>query len=160
MTKSPLPRTDRLNALHSPDVAAAIAFLHKFMASEQNLESDQSMKTSGKSLQGSTQKDEIYHALTIVLNESEYQNLGICAENHAEGLLALQQYLAAFGEEIQPSCADPGKPLYIKYNGKTQGCYSEPYDGIHRGVIVSCHSSYDDGVNETFGHFPLDLFAP
>ncbi len=118
------------------------------------------MKTSGKSLQDSMPKDEIYDALTLVLNESEYQNLGICAENHAEGLLALQQYLAAFGEEVQPTCADPGKPLYIKYNGKTQACYSEAYDGVHRGVIISCYSSYDDGVNETFGHFPLDLFAP
>lgn len=160
MTKSPLPQNDRLNPLHSPEVAVAIAFLHQFMVSEHNPAADQSMKTSRKSLQGSMQKDEIYNALTIVLNESEYQNLGICAESHGEGLLALQQYLAAFGEEVQPTCADPGKPLYIKFNGKTQGCYSEPYDGVHRGVIVSCYSSYDDGVNETFGHFPLDLFAP
>ncbi len=160
MTNSPLPRLDRLNALRNPEVADAIVFLHKFMASEQNLTGEASMKTSGKSLQDSMPRDEIYKALTLVLDESEYQNLGICAENHSEGLLALQQYLAAFGEEVQPTCADPGKPLYIKYNGKTQGCYSEPYDGVHRGVIISCQSSYDDGVNETFGHFPLDLFAP
>jgi hypothetical protein len=160
MTKSPLPRTDRLNALHSSEVADAIAFLHQFMVSEQNSAIDGSMKTAGKSLQGSMLKEEIFNALTLVLNESESQNLGICAESHGEGILALQQYLAAFGEEVQPTCADPGKPLYIKFNGKTQGCYSEPYDGVHRGVIVSCYSSYDDGVNETFGHFPLDLFAP
>jgi hypothetical protein len=153
-------RNDRLNPIHTQEVTDAIGFLHQFMAAEQRPKNSESLEFSEKSLQLKTEKDRIYGALTIVLNESEFQNLGVCAESHAEGLLALQQYLAAFGEEVQPTCADPGKPLYIKYNGRTQGCYSEPYDGDHRGVIVACYSSYDDGVNETFGHFPLDLFAP
>lgn len=160
MTRSPRTRLDRLNAFQRPDVADAITFLHRYITSEQNVDLEASMKTSSKSLQGSIDKQGIYNALTIVLNESEHQNLGICAANHSEGLLALQQYLAAFGEEVQPTCADPGKAIYIKYNSETQSCYSEPYDGLHRGVLVSCRSSYDDGVNETFGHFPLDLFAP
>jgi Domain of unknown function (DUF1824) len=160
MSKSPIARNAHLNAAHTKEVAEAIAFLHQFMAAEQNAEDSEFPKFSGKSLQTQAEKEPIHNALTIVLNESEYQNLGICADNHQDGILALQQYLAAFGEEVQPTCGDPGKPLYIKYNGKTQGCYSEPYDGSHRGVIVSCYSSYDDGVNETFGHFPLDLFAP
>jgi hypothetical protein len=160
MTNSPKLRTDRLKARHSEEVADAIALLHRFMGSEQSAQPSESSQILSKSLQSPEGKAAIFNALTIVLDESEYQLLGICAESHNEGMLALQQYLVAFGEEDHPTCTDPGKPLYIKYNTKTQTCYSEPYDGHHRGVIVSCQSNYDDGVNETFGHLPLNLFAP
>ncbi len=159
MSNAPIIRAVRLNAGHTQEVAEAIVFLHQFLATEQRPIDSESPQSSEKTLHFKAEKNQIYDALTIVLDESESQNLGICAESHREGMLALQQYLAAFGEEVQPTCADPGRPLYIKYNGKTQGCYSEAYDGSHRGVIVSCYSSYDNGVNETFGHFPLNLFA-
>ena len=174
MTPTSSRKIRRPNPLHPPEVAAAIEHLHQFLAAEQNSESSTSREMRDKSLQskdsqsesdlklqsqGDASYDAIYKALTIVLNESEYQILGVCAASHAEGMQALQQYLTAFGEDAEATCTDPGKPIYIKYNTKTQTCYSEPYDGYHRGVIVSCQSAYDDGVNETFGHLPLDLFA-
>ncbi|MEK9512282.1 MULTISPECIES: DUF1824 family protein [Limnospira] len=34
-----------------------------------------------------------------------------------------------------------------------------PYLEKYRGVLVSCQSSEENGVNGTYGHFPLDLFA-
>ncbi|MDP5017066.1 MAG: DUF1824 family protein, partial [Dolichospermum sp.] len=29
----------------------------------------------------------------------------------------------------------------------------------HRGVLVSCQSYQEGGVNEMYGHLPLDLFV-
>ncbi len=152
-------RRDRKSSGSSPDVRAAIELLQQFTIIDVAMDT-LNLVNSIKKLPTGLSRESIYEALTLVLDGSEYQLIGICAENHAEGTLALQQYLAAFGYEIEPTVADPGQPIYIKYNSKTEGCYSKLYDGDHRGVIISCQSSYYDEVNETFGHLPLDLFAP
>ncbi len=158
MSNSYRLRRDRKTSGSSPEVRAAIELLQQFTIIDTALDAS-TLVSSVKNLPAKLSRELIYEALTLVLNGSEYQLIGICAENHAEGTLALQQYLIAFGYEIEPTVADPGQSIYIKYNSKTEGCYSKPYDGDHRGVIISCQSSYDDEVNETFGHLPLDLFA-
>jgi hypothetical protein len=152
-------RRDRKTSGSSPEVRAAIELLQQFTIIDTAMDAS-TLGSSIKDLPAQLSRESIYEALTLVLDGSEYQLIGICAENYAEGTLALQQYLAAFGYEIEPKVTDPGQPIYIKYNSKTEGCYSKPYDGDHRGVIISCQSSYDDEMNETFGHLPLDLFAP
>lgn len=152
-------RRDRKPSGSSPEVRDAIELLQQFTIIDAAREGS-TLVSSNKNLSAELSRESVYEALTLVLNGSEYQLIGICAENYAEGTLALQQYLAAFGYEVEPTIADPGQPIYIKYNSKTEGCYSKPYDGDHRGVIISCQSSYDDEVNETFGHLPLDLFEP
>ena len=152
-------RRDRKTSGSSPEVRAAIELLQQFTIINAAREGS-TLTSSIKNLPAELSRESIYEALTLVLNGSEYQLIGVCAENYAEGTLALRQYLAAFGYEVEPIVADPRQSIYIKYNSKTQGCYSKPYDGDHRGVIISCQSSYDDEVNETFGHLPLDLFAP
>jgi hypothetical protein len=38
-------------------------------------------------------------------------------------------------------------------------CYLDSYAGHHRGVLVSCQSYQEGGVNEMYGHLPLDLFV-
>lgn len=152
-------RRDRETSGSSLQVRAAIELLQQFTIIDTATEGS-TLVSSVKNLPAELSRELVYEALTLVLDGSEYQLIGICAENYAEGALALQQYLAAFDYEIEPSFSDPGQPIYIKYNSKTEACYSKPYDGDHRGVIISCQSSYDDDVNETFGHLPLDLFAP
>lgn len=152
-------RRDRKTSGSTPEVRAAIELLQQFTIIDTAMDASNLLSSVNK-LPAELSRELVYEALTLVLDGSEYQLIGICAENHAEGALALQQYLAAFGYEIEPTFVDPGQPIYIKYNSKTEGCYAKPYDGDHRGVIISCQSSYDDDVNETFGHLPLDLFAP
>jgi hypothetical protein len=152
-------RRDRKFSGSTAEVRSAIELLQQFTVIDTAIGAS-TLTSSVKKLPAELSRELIYEALTLVLDGSEYQLLGICAENYAEGALALQQYLAAFCYETTPTFADPGQPIYIKYNSKTEACYSKPYDGDHRGVIVSCQSSYDDDVNETFGHLPLDLFAP
>ena len=159
MSNSYRLRRDRKTSGSTPEVKTAIELLQQFTIIDTAMDASISL-SSVKKLPAELSRESIYEALTLVLDGSEYQLIGICAENYEEGALALEQYLAAFGYETRPTFADPGQPIYIKYNSKTEGCYSKPYDGDHRGVIVSCQSSYDDDVNETFGHLPLDLFAP
>ena len=50
-------------------------------------------------------------------------------------------------------------PVYIKLNGKNGLCYLDSYSGHHRGVLVSCQSYQEGGINEMYGHLPLDLFV-
>ena len=151
-------RRDRKISGSTPEIRAAIELLQQFTIIDAAINASTSLSRV-KELPPELSRESIYEALTLVLDGSEYQLIGICAENYEEGALALEQYLAAFGHETRPTFGNPGQPIYIKYNSKTEGCYSKPYDGDHRGVIVSCQSSYDDDVNETFGHLPLDLFA-
>jgi hypothetical protein len=124
----------------------AIALLHRFTG----LESDPDRALPNR--------EEIYQALTVVLEASEYQMLGVCAPDFATGLQTLTQYLAALGYDASPEIAEISGPCYLKYNGKTRSGYASQYDDGYRGVLIACQSSYDGEVNETFGHFPLDLF--
>lgn len=98
-------------------------------------------------------------ALLQVVAESEYQMLGICADSIDQGRSALHTYAKALGYpsdlEVQPIDG----AIYIKFNPKAMSCYASPYEGEHRGVLVSCQSTDGEGINEMYGHLPLDLFA-
>ncbi|HEY9906505.1 MAG TPA: DUF1824 family protein [Thermosynechococcaceae cyanobacterium] len=97
-------------------------------------------------------------ALLQVVQHSDYQIFGICADGQAEAVAALHAYLKGLGYPASsPENAVTGA-VYIKCNLKTGLCYAAPYAGTHRGVLVSCQSSYEGEVNEMFGHLPLDLF--
>ncbi len=102
--------------------------------------------------------DQIRQALQQVVQHSDYQILGVCADDWEQGAIALISYLRALGYEDQPDIAPIEGAVYIKYNPKKQRCHTDRYTGHHRGVLVSCQSAYDGDVNETFGHLPLDLF--
>lgn len=107
----------------------------------------------------SLERERLRQALLFVTSRSDYQMLGICAETFAQGQYALKTYADALGY----SCDFPLKPIdgpvYIKFNPKSGSCYVTSYDGNHRGVLVSCQSTYEAGINEMYGHLPLDLFA-
>jgi len=106
-------------------------------------------------------KETLEEALRLVADESDFQIFGVCASSLEEGINALTRYVQALGyalpedyqlDEIKGSA-------YIKFNPKAGLLYTDGYQGDHRGVLVSCQSAYDDGLNEMYGHLPLDLFS-
>lgn len=101
----------------------------------------------------------LQQALQLVAQASDYQILGICADTLTQGVAALQAYAAVLGYEPNLDLAAVEGAVYIKFNPKSGLCYADTYQGNHRGVLVSCQSAYDSGINEMFGHLPLGLFA-
>lgn len=101
----------------------------------------------------------LQQALQIVAQQSDYQILGICADTLAQGIQALKSYTAALGYFPEINLPAFNGAVYIKYNPKSGLCYADDYSGAHRGVLVSCQSAYESGINEMFGHLPLDLFS-
>jgi hypothetical protein len=98
-------------------------------------------------------------ALKFVIEQSDYQMLGICADSLAEGQQTLETYASAFNYEL-PNLDLPTiqGAVYLKYNSRTGNYYADGYPGTHRGVLVSCQSDFQDGLNAMYGHFPLNLF--
>ncbi len=100
-------------------------------------------------------------ALLTVARACDYQILGICADNFAQGWNALESYRHALGyrEPLElPTTEELSVPVYIKFNPQHYRCHIDRYVGNHRGVLVSCQSFIADGYNQTIGHLPLDLF--
>ncbi|MBD2610322.1 hypothetical protein VF14_33820 [Nostoc linckia z18] len=105
------------------------------------------------------EKESIRNALILMANLADYEILGICADTAEEGILAMKTYSLAFGYEPPSNLPTPEGPVYIKLNGKNGLCYLDSYAGHHRGVLVSCQSYNEGGINEMYGHLPLDLFV-
>ena len=101
----------------------------------------------------------VRQALLLIAAHSDYQILGICADTINQAATALKTYLAALGYDATPAISPLEGAVYVKFNPNRDRCHVSPYDGNHRGVLVSCQSAYDSGINETFGHLPLDLFV-
>jgi hypothetical protein len=105
-----------------------------------------------------SQRQKLRQALLLVAAASDRQLFGICADSLAAGMNALQGYLQALEYAVIYELEPIEGPVYIKCNPSRGKCYREPYTGYHRGVLVSCQSDFADGVNETYGHLPLDLW--
>lgn len=107
------------------------------------------------------EKEPLREALLLLANSSDYQMLGVCADSTAEGFLALESYLKALGYHptFDHSTNSVNGSVYIKFNTLKGSYYVDSYKGTYRGVLVSCQSSMEGGVNGTYGHLPLDLFA-
>ena len=101
----------------------------------------------------------IRQGLLLLTSLSDYQILGICADTEEEGMLATKTYSQALGYEVPSNLPPIEGPVYIKLNGKNGLCYLDSYAGHHRGVLVSCQSYNEGGINEMYGHLPLDLFV-
>ncbi|MCL6435987.1 MAG: DUF1824 family protein [Leptolyngbyaceae cyanobacterium HOT.MB2.61] len=102
---------------------------------------------------------QVRQALLLVANHSDYQIFGICADSTDQANAALKDYLNALGYEQRPEVSPQEGAVYVKFNPRTGRCHADSYTGNHRGVLVSCQSAYDEDVNETFGHLPLDLWS-
>lgn len=105
-------------------------------------------------------KETLQTALQTVASKSDFQIFGVCAGSLGEGVNALKAYAQALDytlpEDYQLDEIEGA--AYIKFNPKAGLIYADAYQGDHRGVLVSCQSAYDGGLNEMYGHLPLDLF--
>jgi hypothetical protein len=115
-----------------------------------------------QSVASSPEKQELREAILLVASLSDYQMLGVCASSTDEGFVALEAYLTALGYQpvLDPnSVASFTSAVYIKFNTLKGSYYVDSYIGTYRGVLVCCQSSEEGGINETYGHLPLDLFV-
>lgn len=105
---------------------------------------------------------QLREALLLVVQESEWENLGVCADNLVQGLNALDSYLEAFGYSYncsQNQDKNLEESVYIKFNTQKMTYYADSYTGNSRGVLVATQGDEEAIVN-TYGYFPLNLFAP
>jgi hypothetical protein len=112
----------------------------------------------GKSANSESEKALLRQAVRLLAERSDYQIIGICADSTTQGLSALKNYAQALGYQSPLDLEPTDGPVYIKFNPKSRTCYLDSYTGTHRGVLVSYQSSYEEGINEMYGHLPLDLF--
>jgi Domain of unknown function (DUF1824) len=105
-------------------------------------------------------------ALIALLDQSDYQTLGVCCGDLATALDSLNSYLAALdqletelisGKDLADDLK-PGEAIYVKSNTRTGRAYAERYKGAYRGVLVAYQSDVAGTITGTYGHFPLDLF--
>ena len=103
---------------------------------------------------------QLREALLLVTKESEWENLGICADNLSQGLNALGSYLKALGYSYSFSQQhhQTEESVYIKFNTRQMNYYVDSYNGSSRGVLIATQGS-EEAVLGTFGYFPLDLFT-
>ena len=114
-------------------------------------------KTAGEAIE-SPEKIKIIQALKQIQQQSDYQIFGVLAETYDQAIAAVHDYAKAFNYPMPKTPEALEGPVYLKYNPSTQLCYCNPYTGDHRGVLISFQSDFEDGTNEMFGHFPIDLY--
>ena len=112
--------------------------------------------------------EQVQRSLQFLVEQSDFQTFGICADSAQASETALNSYLSGLGypqlteSGIQieaPADLDPAQtPVFMKYNLRNGKCYQEPYTGTARGVLITCHGAAQDDINGTYGHFPLNLF--
>ena len=116
------------------------------------------LQPRGRDPQDCEDWEKMQQAVLLVAEASDDQILGICADTLEQGIHTLATYAAALNYSPNLSLPTLESAVYIKFNPKTGLCYATAYDGNHRGVLVSCQSD-QGGVNEMFGHLPLNLFS-
>lgn len=113
-----------------------------------------------KLVQSEADKKELQTAIKQIVDLSEYENLGICADSLELAFEGLSNYLKALGYENALDIASlppKEKAVYLKFNTQKKSHYLDSYDGDYRGVLIACQSE-DDNISGTYGYFPLDLF--
>jgi Domain of unknown function (DUF1824) len=140
----------------SPDASAPISLAADLTAAQACLAEYTCLES--RSLATHADQTQLQQALQTVCAASDRQLFGICADSLEQGVAALQSYLQALGyPERYPLDLMEG-PVFIKCNPGRGKCYREAYTGSHRGVLVSCQSDLEEGLNETYGHLPLNLW--
>jgi hypothetical protein len=105
---------------------------------------------------------QIRSAVQLIVQHSDYQIFGICAADYDRAIQALDRYVTAIISLTYPFPNHPDRvegPVYLKFNPHNGVYYVSPYEGNERGVLISYQSADESGVNEMYGHLPLDLFA-
>ena len=107
-------------------------------------------------------RQQLRDALLLVVRESSWENIGICADNLERGLTALDSYLRALNYSYDFSLqkdrdGNLSEPVYIKFNTQKMSYYVSTYTGDSRGVLIALQDC-DEAIAGTYGYFPLDLF--
>ncbi|NJK41191.1 MAG: DUF1824 family protein [Acaryochloridaceae cyanobacterium SU_2_1] len=102
--------------------------------------------------------DQVRAALLQLAEGTDYQMFGILADHYDQGVTALHAYCQAFGYDRPDPGARITGPIYLKFNANRQSCYIDSYTEEHRGVLIAYQSLEDEQLNQTYGHFPLNLF--
>ncbi|NER80472.1 MAG: DUF1824 family protein [Leptolyngbya sp. SIO1D8] len=104
---------------------------------------------------------EVREALLLFNDLSDYQTLGVCADDLPTAQAAVEAYVTTLSRPIRLELEPRQGAVYIKFNTLKGAWYLDDYPGPSRGVLVSFHASEPeaDVVNGTYGPFPLDLFA-
>jgi hypothetical protein len=113
-----------------------------------------------QTIKSAEEKDDLKEALLLITSLSEWENLGICANNAQEAFIALKSYLTAFGYKdniVNQDIPILEESIYLKFNTQKMSFYMDSYSGEYRGVLVSIQGE-NDKLSGTYGHFPLDLF--
>jgi hypothetical protein len=76
--------------------------------------------TQIKTVNSPTEKEQLTKAILLVSELSEYQNLGICADNLESGLDSLKNYLQVLGYQLPLPAIEQKTtgPVYIKFNSE------------------------------------------
>jgi hypothetical protein len=113
-----------------------------------------------KLVQSEADKKELQTAIKQIVDLSEYENLGSCADSLELAFQGLSSYLNALGYDNDLDIASlppQEKAVYLKFNTQKNSHYLDSYDGDYRGVLIACQSE-DDNISGTYGYFPLNLF--
>ncbi|HEY9629059.1 MAG TPA: DUF1824 family protein [Coleofasciculaceae cyanobacterium] len=139
--------------LSTLSLEAAHKMLKQFEGQEQGQAAEEALKDEAV-------RQRLRQAVAIAASHSDYQILGICSDTWAEGCQALRSYAEALGylSDLNMPLQPIEGAVYIKFNPQLGSCYTDAYSGHHRGVLVSCQSAAAPGINEMYGHLPLDLF--
>lgn len=106
------------------------------------------------------QQQTVRDALLWLNENSEYQTIGICADNLSEAEAALKGYVAALSQPIRVDIPEQAGAVFLKFNTLKNAWYINGYSGKSRGVLITYHTSEleEDSVNGTYGPFALSLF--
>jgi hypothetical protein len=113
---------------------------------------------NSQSLELPETRDRLRQALKLVASQSDYQILGVCSGSFDQGRRSVESFARALGYTPRIELKPIAGAVYIKFNPKLGSCYIDTYTGDYRGVLVSCQSADESGLNQMYGHFPLDLF--
>lgn len=111
-----------------------------------------------KKIDSPAEKVAVRQAVLHLASITDTHMFGILAADWDEAIAALHSYAKAFGYEPPAVVSPCNDAVYIKFNPRAGLCYASPYPDGHRGVLIAFQSDFADGVNETCGHLPLDLF--
>ena len=97
--------------------------------------------------------------LNLLNHLSDYQTLGICADDLEQAHSAMAQYLALLGVNAKLALPDQAGAVYLKFNTLKGTWYLDGYNGQSRGVIITFHGSDPEAMTVigTYGPFPVQL---